>query len=170
MAIQDGIPCIGLGGLWNWADGTPDKNLISDFERINLKGRTVYLIPDNDWQTPDRRGGPKNLRQAVYEFAYRLIDRGAKVFVVELPQGPEKVGLDDYLCHHSIEEFSALPQWEIRKQTLGEMIGGASLETLPEILKRLAGAKEVEKAVYVNNLAKKLNIPKRAIQKDVRKA
>ena len=30
-AIQECIPCIGLAGLWNWSDGTPDKNLILDF-------------------------------------------------------------------------------------------------------------------------------------------
>jgi hypothetical protein len=88
-AIQEGIPCIGLGGLWSWSDGSPDKNLIPDFERINLKGRTVYLVPDSDWLNPDRHGNRKNLREAVYELAHRLIDRGAKVFVVELPQGLE---------------------------------------------------------------------------------
>ena len=137
-AIQEGIPCLGLGGLWNWSDGTKEKNLIPDFERLNLKGRMIYLVPDSDWLNPDRYGERENLREAVYELAYRLIDRGAKVFVVELPQGSEKIGLDDYLCQHSVDEFHALPKLQIRKQTIGEMVAGASLETLPEILKWLA--------------------------------
>ncbi len=84
--LQEGIFCIGLGGLWNWSDGTEEKTLISDFDQINLKGRPVYLVPDNDFEQPDRHGDPKNLKQAVYELGYRLIDRGAKVFIVELPK------------------------------------------------------------------------------------
>lgn len=167
-ACQEGLYCIGSGGLWNWSDGSENKNLISDFDFIEWKNRTVYLIPDNDWLNPDRHGYKKNLRQAVYELAYRLIDRGAKVYIVELPQGPLK-GLDDFLCPHTIEQFKALPKTEIRKQTLKEMIEEANLDILPEILKRLANLKETERAVYINALAKKLDVPKRAIQKDLKR-
>ena len=85
-AVQEGLNCIGISGLWNWSDGTDEKNLIHDFDKIKWKDRTVYLIPDNDWLNPDRQGERKNLRGAVYELAYRLIDRGAKVFIVKLPQ------------------------------------------------------------------------------------
>jgi hypothetical protein len=85
-ACQEGIPSIAMSGLWNWSDGTEEKKLIPDFEKINLWKRTVYLVPDSDWKQPDHHGERKNLRQAVYELAYRLIDRGAKVFIVELPQ------------------------------------------------------------------------------------
>jgi len=162
---QEGLPCLGLGGLWSWSDG--NKNLIKDFDWVKWQKRTVYLIPDNDFEQPDRHGERKNLRQAVYELAYRLIDKGAKVFAVELPQGSEKVGLDDYLCQHPIDDFKALPKREIRKPTIGEMIQESSLETLPEILKRLASLKETERAVHVNALAKKLNVSKRSIQKDI---
>jgi hypothetical protein len=165
-ATQEGLFCLGMGGLWNWSDGTPKKNLIPDFGRINFKGRTVNIIPDNDWEQPDRHGEPKNLRQAVYELGFRLIDRGAKVFVVELPQGPEK-GLDDYLCQHTVEECRALPKRPIRKLTISETVEQASLDTLPEILKRLAGLPETERAVHVNSLHKQLSIPKRSIRKDL---
>lgn len=168
-ACQEGIPCIAMSGLWNWSDGSEDKNLIPDFDLIALEGRTVNIVPDNDWLSPDRHGERKNLRQAVYELAYRLIDRGAKVFVIELPQGPEKIGLDDYLCHHSLDEFHALPKRPIRKQTIEEMIQTATLESLPEILKRLLNLKETERAVYISNLSKKMDVPKRAIQKDLKK-
>lgn len=165
-ASQEGLPCLGLGGLWNWCDGSKEKNLILDFDWVEWRNRTVYLVPDNDWLQPDHHGERKNLRQAVYELAYRLIDRGAKVFIIELPEGPEK-GFDDFLCNHTVEEFKALPKEEVRKLTLQEMIEQATLETLPEILKRLSNLKETERAVYVNALAKKLNIAKRAIQKDI---
>jgi hypothetical protein len=85
-AVQEGLNCIGIGGLWNWSDGSEDKNLIPDFDLIVWQGRTVLIVPDNDWLNPDRHGEPKNLKQAVYELAYRLIDRGARIYVIELLQ------------------------------------------------------------------------------------
>jgi len=165
-ATQEGIFCIGLGGLWNFKKKGED-GLIPDFNLIQFQGRACFLIPDNDWEQPDRHGERRNLRQAVYELAYHLIDRGAKVFIVELPQGPEKVGLDDYLCNHTVDKFKALPKRGIRKQTIEEMIQGASLENLREILKRLSTLYGSERAVHINALSKKLNIPKREIQKDL---
>lgn len=168
-AVQEGIPCIGEGGLWNWSDGSPDKNLIPDFERINLKGRTVYLIPDNDWLNPDRHGDPKNLREAVYELAYRLIDQGAKVYIVELPPGPEKVGLDDYLCHHSVDEFEALPRRERRKQTIDELIREGKAENIREILTRISKVKSMtERDIFIEQVSKQFRISKRAIRKDLK--
>ncbi len=81
---QEGLSCIAISGLWNWKMKGENK-LISDFDRIALDGRTVYLIPDNDWLEPNRNGEGKNLKQAVDDFAYLLIDRGAKVYWRELP-------------------------------------------------------------------------------------
>jgi len=166
---QEGLYCIAIGGLWNWSDGSEEKRLISDFGLIAWQERTVFLVPDSDWLNPDRHGERKNLRQAVYELAYRLIDRGAKVLVIELPLGPEKIGLDDYLCQHSVDVFRTLPKHPIRKQTIEEMIQGVTLNTLPEVMKRLANLKETEKAVHIGALSKKMDIPKRAIQKDLKK-
>ena len=105
-ACQEGLYCIGLSGLWNWSNG--NKELISDFDSIALEGRTVYITPDNDWLKPNRHGYRKNLKQAVYELAERLKAKGAKVYIVQLPQGDEK-GLDDYLCKHTVEDFKKLP-------------------------------------------------------------
>ncbi len=87
-AIQEGILCIAISGLWNWKAKDKDE-LISDFDLIALDGRTVYIVPDNDFLLPDRHGKPKNLKQAVNELAYKLIDRGAKVSWVELPGGEQ---------------------------------------------------------------------------------
>lgn len=165
-ATQEGLFCLAMGGLWNWSDASEEKNLIPDFNKITLKGRTIFIVPDNDWLNTDRHGERKNLRQAVHELAYRLIDRGGKVFVIELPEGPEK-GLDDYLCAHSAEELKTLLAKEIRKRPIQEMIEQATLEDLPEILKRLTGVKETERAIHVKTLAQKLEVPEVAIKKDV---
>lgn len=87
-ACQEGLYCIAIAGLWNWKVKDQDE-LIPDFDQIALDNRTVYIVPDNDFLLPDRHGKPKNLKQAVYELAYKLIDKGAKVSWVELPGGEQ---------------------------------------------------------------------------------
>lgn len=109
-ACQEGLHCIGLGGLWNWK--TKGGGLIPDFDKISLEGRKVYLVPDNDFRQPNRHGYKKNLTQAVNQLANSLTEKGATVFIVELPEGPEK-GLDDYLLSHSVAEFHQLPVKEV---------------------------------------------------------
>jgi hypothetical protein len=165
-ANQEGLFCIGLGGLWNWSDGSEEKNLIPDFDLFTLEGRTVYIVPDNDWLSPDRHGKPKNLREAVYELAYRLIDRGAKVFIVELSQGPEK-GVDDFLCRHSIEDFQVLPKKEVRRLTIEEMIEEVTVDSLPKILKKLCKLMESQREPYISKIKEKMGIPKAQLRNDL---
>ena len=87
---QEGLPCIAISGLWNWGRKTENGyELLPDFDQIALEDRMVYLVPDSDWLEPNREGKPKNLEQALNELAYCLIDKGAKVDWVELPQGGE---------------------------------------------------------------------------------
>jgi len=166
-AKQEGIPCVAMGGLWSWSDGTEGKSLISDFDKINFNGRTVYLIPDNDWEQPDRHGEPKNLRQAVYELGYRLIDRGAKVFIIYLPEGPEK-GLDDYLCKHTVYEYKALKKEEVRKYSLDEMIELITPQSYPEnqkeLFEKLSRLSEVERELKFKTIAGKLNVSKTSVK------
>lgn len=85
-ACQEGLICIAISGLWNWKAKDKDK-LISDFDSIALDGRTVYIVPDSNFQEPNRHGKEKNLRQAVHELAYRLIEKGAKGFSGRITEG-----------------------------------------------------------------------------------
>jgi putative DNA primase/helicase len=168
-ACQDGLPCIALIGLWNWSDGSEDKNLIPDFDKVTLRGREVFIVPDNDWLSPNRRGEQKNLKDAVHGLAYRLIDRGAKPFIVQLPEGSLK-GIDDYLCRHSIEEFKKLSKSEIRKRTIDEMIEEGFVDDRSDILKRIASLPmESDKEIYIEKFSKKFHIPKSAIRVDLQK-
>ncbi len=83
-ACQEGLYCIAVTGLWNWK--IKGKNeLIPDFDKIKLDGRTVILTPDNDWLKPNRNGYKKNLEQSVHRLSHLLIDRGAKIYLRELP-------------------------------------------------------------------------------------
>lgn len=101
---QEGMPVIGLAGLWCWAN---EGRLLSDFDAIALKGRTVTICPDNDWRTPNRHGYKRNLESAVNGLANKLTERGATVFIRQLPPGPLK-GPDDYLCKHPAEDYKEL--------------------------------------------------------------
>jgi len=53
-ACQEGLYCIAISGLWNWKVKDQD-GLIPDFDQIALGGRTVYLVPDNDFKKPDSK-------------------------------------------------------------------------------------------------------------------
>lgn len=112
-ATQEGLPCIGITGLWNWKrKGTDD--LIPDFNKINLAGREVIIVPDSDWLDLDKNGKPKNLKDAVYRFATALMLRGAVVRIACLPaDGSHKVGFDDYLLQHTVTKFSELKQEKV---------------------------------------------------------
>ncbi len=98
---QEGIPCIGLGGLWNWLeDGKP----IAKLDTIAHVEREEVIYADSDiWVRPD-------LLQPVYAFARELEGRGAKVTVAVIPPGPdgEKRGLDDFLVQEGMEGLTAL--------------------------------------------------------------
>ncbi len=88
-AWQAGLNSVGIGGLWTWLrNGDP----ITDLGAVAWGAREVTVIPDSDvWQRPD-------LLRAVYALGRELQNRGASVYVAQLPQpGAAKVGLDDYL-------------------------------------------------------------------------
>jgi hypothetical protein len=166
-AAQEGLSCIGLGGLWNWSNGGDAKDLIPDFHQIELGGRKVYIVPDNDWLKPGRRGEPKNLKQAVQLLGDRLIDRGAHVHIVQLPDGLEKVGLDDYLLQHTVDELKALPTREHRKRPLEEMVGDPE-EDYREILKRLFQLKQGEQDALIKILCKQRGIRVDSVRQDLK--
>ncbi len=89
-ACQEGLPCLGLGGLWNWIeDGQP----IAGLDAMAHVERPETLYPDSDvWSRPE-------LLRAVYAFGKELEARGAKVSVAIIPPGREgeRRGLDDFL-------------------------------------------------------------------------
>jgi putative DNA primase/helicase len=165
-ACQEGLACIAIGGLWNYRDN--DGGLISDFDKITWEGRTVFIVPDNDYLKPNIHGYKKNLEQAVQELACALIDKGAKVFVVELPDGPAK-GIDDYLLIHSVAEFQTLPSKQIRKLTLEEAVAEVTLDSLDAVLKRVAKIpSSAKQEAHVAELSRLLKISKTAIKKDLK--
>jgi hypothetical protein len=85
-AIQEGLFCIGVSGWWNWKNKGSDE-LIPDFDLIRLDGRKITLVPDNDWQSLNKHGYRKNIKQAIYRLSKKLVERGARVFIKDIPAG-----------------------------------------------------------------------------------
>lgn len=163
-ACQEGLPCIALSGLWGWSNG--EKGLIPDFDIITLEGRTINIVPDNDYLHANKDGGEKNLKQAVYILSVKLKARGAKVFIVELQQGPEK-GLDDYLCKHTVEEFQSLPVAEVK--ALNELITEATKDNYRELIQEIATLEDkIEKDIFCKSLSKKLEVSFRTVKQAVK--
>ena len=77
-----------------------------------------------------------------------------------------KIGLDDYLCNHTVEEFQALPIIEVK--TISAMIAEVTPANVQDILNEIKQIpSETEKAILIEQLSKKLHIGKKAIQKDI---
>ncbi len=106
-ACQEGIPCIGLGGLWNWLeDGKP----IAKLDEIAHVDREEILYADSDvWTRPD-------LQKAIYALGKDLESRGGKPCVAVITPGPdgEKRGLDDFLVQEGVEGLAALKRISLK--------------------------------------------------------
>jgi len=103
-ACKEGIPCIGLGGVWSFKSNKKGKMLIDDFKLFKWKEREVSLIFDSDLAT-----NPK-VMQALVAFSKELTRLGAHVYIAYLPEAAngDKVGLDDYLLTNSVEDLEDL--------------------------------------------------------------
>lgn len=104
-AAQEGMTCVSVSGVDSWRSRRDGKSEpIADLDIITWKGRTVYIVFDSDLATKPP------VRDAEFKLARELRNRGATVNAVRLPGGSNgaKVGLDDYLCTHSVEAFCTL--------------------------------------------------------------
>lgn len=103
-ATKQGIPTIGLGGVWSFKSNRQQVSLLPMLREITWKERRVIICYDSDAVTnPD-------VVMAENHLARVLTEEGADVFIARIPfgEGGAKVGIDDYLLTHSIEEFKTL--------------------------------------------------------------
>jgi hypothetical protein len=100
LATREGLPTIGLGGVWCFMSSRAGKSLLPVLERIPYKDRVVFICFDSDAATnPD-------IVKAESVLARRLVERGALVYICRIPQANEtKVGMDDYIVKHGIDKF-----------------------------------------------------------------
>ncbi len=120
---QEGIVSIGMGGIWNFKEKGSD-DLVQDFDSIPLRGRTINLIPDGDYHKN------KDIQKAVLLFAQKLKAKGAIPYLISLPDGEEKIGLDDFLVQFGISEFWNLSREEIKTDPYERLGFSSSMEVL----------------------------------------
>lgn len=105
-AAGRGLCCISLAGVWNWQRKTVRGASIplDDWAGIPLKGRPVRIVFDSDVTSK------RSVAGALKSLVRYLEGEGAKVVVLHLPCRPDgsKVGLDDYLAEHSVDDLLAL--------------------------------------------------------------
>jgi uncharacterized protein (DUF927 family) len=87
--IQFGEYCIGVGGVWNFKGGIDDY-LWQELEAFIWKSRVVYIAFDSDLHEKPQ------VREAMYEFAFKLYAKGAYVKIVVWDPSIGK-GIDDYI-------------------------------------------------------------------------
>lgn len=103
-ACKEGIPCIGLGGVWSFRSKTEVQSLIEDFHTIRWEGREVKIIFDSDLTTNPM------VMKAMLCLSNELTKLGAYVYNGYVPEvNGAKAGIDDYLVAYSADEFLELP-------------------------------------------------------------
>jgi hypothetical protein len=108
---QEGMNAVGVAAVWNWKRGgkavpyTSHESLIPDLVALAIPGRRFTLCFGSDIWQPDK----PECRLGVYALGRHLEQAGAIVRVMQLPQnGTQKVGADDYLLSHSLDDFRAV--------------------------------------------------------------
>jgi hypothetical protein len=76
---------------------------LADWDYVALKGRHVRIVFDSDVMTKPQ------VRKALDRLTEHLQRKGAHVVAVYLPtEGGQKVGVDDYLLSHSLQDLEGL--------------------------------------------------------------
>jgi hypothetical protein len=103
---SNGLCVISLSGVWGFKgkNALGGVTILSDWDHVALKGRTVRIVFDSDVTAKPE------VKQALERLTEFLQRKGTRVDVVYLPpgEGGQKVGLDDYLLRHSVEDLEAL--------------------------------------------------------------
>jgi putative DNA primase/helicase len=87
-AALRGFTTLAIGGVWNFRKG---EALLPELLQIKWTDRTAFIAFDSDAAVKPQ------IREAMRLLANLLIEQGAKVFRVVLPNEGEKTGLDDLL-------------------------------------------------------------------------
>ena len=98
------MPCIGLGGVWNWKSKSMLYSHLPGFDCFKWSGREVYVIFDSDSVQNYK------VQHAQHALCVELMRLGAQPLVCELPslidkEGEKvKAGLDDLIAHWGAEQ------------------------------------------------------------------
>jgi hypothetical protein len=106
-AAKHGVPCVALGGVYNYLATRKDapSELLPELARLPWEGMRVCICYDSDAVTNT------DVLRARDGLCEQLEERGAILFVRQLPQlhRGDKTGLDDYLHSEGVKNWHALP-------------------------------------------------------------
>ena len=101
-ACLNKIPCVGVGGVWNFRAKRWLMSELPEFRVILWAGRRVEICYDADlYNNPD-------VAHALRVLCKLLTDKGARVFVRYLPNTGGKLDLDSFLLAHGSEAYEQL--------------------------------------------------------------
>jgi len=160
-ATSEGFPCIGLSGVWCFKDS--DNEFLPELDNLILKYRKCYICFDSDITHKF------NVRHAELRLTVELINRGAQVFAIRLPNEPnnDKNGLDDYLVRHGSDSFKALIT-KSQRPVMGQPFNLHITEGTPTEL-ILKEASRIKSSIECENVAKMVTEHNKVSIKDVRK-
>ncbi len=113
-ADQNGLPCIGLAGVWCFAVKRNDvdirgkkigpRELIPDLDSILWAGRTVTIAFDSDASTKIE------VQWACWHLSELLREQGATILIAAIPSEPDdgKNGIDDFIVRRGLESFKKI--------------------------------------------------------------
>lgn len=91
----EGVPTVGLGGIWLWKSGKGDDSLNMDLVPYVKSGRDVVLIFDSDATATPRKA--KSFSECAARLAAAVEPYGCRCYRVDLPElNGAKTGLDDW--------------------------------------------------------------------------
>jgi Domain of unknown function (DUF3854) len=102
-----GLCAIALLGVWNFKGQNPfgGTTLLADWDYVALNNRSVCIVFDNDTMRKSE------VRKALDRLKEHLQRKHAHVGEVYLPQEHgQKIGVDDYLLTHTIEDLQGLAE------------------------------------------------------------
>ena len=162
--IKSGFNAIGLPGVWIFKNSKQNLPFLDELEKWSWRERIVHVCFDSDAiYNP-------HVVKAEVELALNLYARGAKVFIIRLPQPDhqDKVGADDFIVKNGVEAFKevydkACPLFE----AYSEVYYQEFIKILAKLHEQgilLAG--QVEHALI--SLAKHWKIRKSTLEKDLK--
>lgn len=150
---MQGLPCVGIGGVWSWQARKKGLRLIPDMELIQFKGRNVRIIFDSDVMLKE------DVQKALNALSAELEKLGAKILITYLPQDEGKVGLDDWLLQHPVSALADLETETMSATTV--------LRKLNELFFMVEDIGEIYNAATITKLSRQSALNLTAIYKTI---
>ena len=166
-ACKFGYPTIGLGGVQNFRSSKLDCTFLPDLERVNWKGRNVYIVYDSDFRSN------ANICDAANALAEKLYHRGAMPHFVPLPDviSGGKTGLDDFLVHEKgLDALGNLIHEKAESLTISRRLWELNDQIVyvhdPGLILVKPTGQRISPTNFVNHAFSNLLVPERTIKDD----